>query len=385
MTSASAAGPGSAPAVLTALTPRTCELRTARQPRPGRRAYLKRRPELGGQARLIRRARLVAVCAAVFLLPWCALLYLSLPATAQASNWGLGWTGLDAAEAIAALVTAVLLGRGDRRASLSAMAAGTLLLIDAWFDVVTSAPGAERALAVAEALGAELPLAIAAIWLAIRLLAGRHPGAGGAGGGGGAGRPHSAAGRPEPARALTSRSRRSGRLPSDIAAAPEVIMPVVHTTVGSPVGELTLVADDGVLTGLYFPHHWYRPGPEVLGSPGDEGFEPARQQLAEYFAGDRDHFDLAVDVRGGEFQRRVWDLVGAIPYGQTTTYGELARELGGEVLAKDVGAAVGRNPLCVVVPCHRVVGKNGKLTGYAGGLARKRFLLDLEDPADRLL
>jgi methylated-DNA-[protein]-cysteine S-methyltransferase len=162
-------------------------------------------------------------------------------------------------------------------------------------------------------------------------------------------------------------------------------MPVIHTTVGSPIGELTLVADDGVLTGLYFPHHWYKPSPDVLGTPGDEGFEPARQQLAEYFAGDRDHFDLTVDVRGDQFQRRVWDLVGEVPYGQTTTYGELARELGDGALAQEVGAAVGRNPLCVVVPCHRVVGKNGKLTGYAGGLARKRFLLDLEDPSDRLL
>jgi methylated-DNA-[protein]-cysteine S-methyltransferase len=84
-----------------------------------------------------------------------------------------------------------------------------------------------------------------------------------------------------------------------------------------------------------------------------------------------------------EFQRQVWELIRAIGYGQTVTYGELARELGGQVAAKDVGAAVGRNPLSVVVPCHRVVGKDGKLTGYAGGLARKRFLLELEEPAAR--
>jgi methylated-DNA-[protein]-cysteine S-methyltransferase len=166
-------------------------------------------------------------------------------------------------------------------------------------------------------------------------------------------------------------------------------MPAIHTTVSSPVGELTLAADGGALTGLYFPRHWYRPDPAVLGSRSDEGFGPVRQQLAEYFAGHRDRFDLPLDARGDEFQRRVWALIERIPYGQTVTYGglasELAGELGGPVLAKDVGAAVGRNPLSIIVPCHRVVGKDGRLTGYAGGLARKRFLLDLEAPAaDRL-
>jgi methylated-DNA-[protein]-cysteine S-methyltransferase len=161
-----------------------------------------------------------------------------------------------------------------------------------------------------------------------------------------------------------------------------------HTTTGSPLGELTLVADGDTLTGLYFARHWYRPAPASLGSRSDEGFGDARRQLAEYFAGQRRRFDLRAGARGEPFQRRVWELVGAVPYGQTVTYGELARdlslELGRDVLAKEVGAAVGRNPLCVVVPCHRVIGKNGSLTGYAGGLARKRFLLDLEDPAGRL-
>jgi methylated-DNA-[protein]-cysteine S-methyltransferase len=97
----------------------------------------------------------------------------------------------------------------------------------------------------------------------------------------------------------------------------------------------------------------------------------------------RERFELPLDARGDDFQHRVWDLIDRIGYGQTVSYGELARELGGQVLAKDVGAAVGRNPLCVIVPCHRVVGKDGALTGYAGGLARKRFLLDLEEPAAR--
>ncbi len=158
-------------------------------------------------------------------------------------------------------------------------------------------------------------------------------------------------------------------------------MTTTHTVVGSPVGDLTVVAEGGCLTGVYFRHHWYRPDPAGSGTRADAGFSEAARQLGEYFAGTREHFDLPVDVRGDEFQQRVWDLVGRIPYGQTASYGELARQLGDQALAKDVGAAVGRNPLCVIVPCHRVVGKDGRLTGYAGGLARKRFLLDLERQA----
>ena len=155
------------------------------------------------------------------------------------------------------------------------------------------------------------------------------------------------------------------------------------TTLDSPLGELTLVADDGLLTGVYFPHHWYRPDPETFGRPADAGFGEVKRQLTEYFAGQRQRFDLRLSARGDDFQCRVWELIGDIPYGQTATYGDLARELGPQVLAKDVGAAVGRNPLSVIVPCHRVVGKDGRLTGYAGGLARKRFLLDLEEAAAR--
>jgi methylated-DNA-[protein]-cysteine S-methyltransferase len=158
-------------------------------------------------------------------------------------------------------------------------------------------------------------------------------------------------------------------------------MVATNTTVDSPIGELTLVAEDGRLTGLYFPHHWPKPGPASFGPRADAGFDDARRQLAEYFAGDRQRFELPLHARGEEFQRRVWELIDRIPYGQTAAYGELARELGDPALAKDVGAAVGRNPLCLLVPCHRVVGKDGKLTGYAGGLARKRFLLDLEASA----
>jgi methylated-DNA-[protein]-cysteine S-methyltransferase len=159
-------------------------------------------------------------------------------------------------------------------------------------------------------------------------------------------------------------------------------MATAHTTVDSPIGELTLVADGGVLVGLYFPHHWYKPDPATFGPHVDAGFEEAKRQLAEYFAGQRQRFDLSVDARGDGFQRRVWRLLDQVPYGQTTTYGDLAGRLGDPALARDVGAAVGRNPLCVLIPCHRVVAANGDLTGYAGGLKCKKFLLDLEEPAD---
>ncbi len=127
--------------------------------------------ETPGQSRLLCRARLVALAVGGFLLPWCVLLSMVLPATAQAQHWSLAWTGLDAAEALAALATAVLLAHGDRRAALTAAAGAALLLTDAWFDVCTSAPGLDHALAVAEAACAEVPLAGAACWLALRLIA----------------------------------------------------------------------------------------------------------------------------------------------------------------------------------------------------------------------
>lgn len=158
-------------------------------------------------------------------------------------------------------------------------------------------------------------------------------------------------------------------------------MTASHTITDSPVGELTLVADEGKLIGVYFPHHWYRPDPATFGPRAETGFEDAKTQLTEYFAGQRDRFDLPTEPRGNAFQKKVWDLIEGIGYGQTATYGDLARELGPGVTPKDVGGAVGRNPLSIVIGCHRVVGKDGKLTGYAGGLARKRFLLDLEATA----
>jgi methylated-DNA-[protein]-cysteine S-methyltransferase len=115
-----------------------------------------------------------------------------------------------------------------------------------------------------------------------------------------------------------------------------------------------------------------------FGPRTDRGFGDVARQLEEYLSGVRKEFDLPLEAHGSAFQRRVWDLIAQVPYGQTTTYGDLARRLGGDVTAQEVGAAVGRNPFCILIPCHRVVGSTGKLTGYAGGLKRKQALLDLE-------
>ena len=135
-------------------------------------------------------------------------------------------------------------------------------------------------------------------------------------------------------------------------------MPARFTTVASPIGELTLVADDAGSPACTSRTTGTCPTRPPSGPASDPGFDEVQRQLAEYFAGERDRFDLPVDARGDEFQRRVWDLISRIPYGQTTTYGDLARELGerGRVLAKDVGAAVGRNPLCV----HRALPPRGR-------------------------
>ena len=151
-----------------------------------------------------------------------------------------------------------------------------------------------------------------------------------------------------------------------------------HTVVATSLGELTLVREGEALTGLYFPRHWPRPDQSAFGPRDDAGFGEVACQLADYLAGQRHEFELPLKARGGEFDRRVWELIARVPYGETTTYGELGRQLGAGTDPRDVGAAVGRNPLCIIVPCHRVIGSNGKLTGYAGGLDRKRTLLGLE-------
>ena len=149
-----------------------------------------------------------------------------------------------------------------------------------------------------------------------------------------------------------------------------------YSTLTTPIGELMLTADDdGALTAVHLPNRH----PDPAGwERDDEHLAAARRQLTEYFAGERTTFDLPLRPAGTPFQLRVWDLLQRIPYGETASYGEIARELGHPTAARAVGAANGRNPIAIVVPCHRVIGSNGSLTGYAGGLECKRALLDLE-------
>ncbi len=155
-----------------------------------------------------------------------------------------------------------------------------------------------------------------------------------------------------------------------------------HIVVDSPIGPLTVVRDDDGLTGLYYPGHWTNPdqvgfGPRV-DTTDDPEFDAAIAQLTGYFAGERQVFDLPLNPQGSDRARRLWQLLAEIPYGQTTTYGALAREIGGGISPRAVGGFVGHNPLSIFIPCHRVVGSTGKLTGYAGGLGRKQYLLELE-------
>jgi methylated-DNA-[protein]-cysteine S-methyltransferase len=153
---------------------------------------------------------------------------------------------------------------------------------------------------------------------------------------------------------------------------------VKHTTIASKLGELTVVAGGDTVVGLYFPSHWYRPDPATFGTHSDIGFDAVREQISQYFAGARQRFTLAVATSGDDHQERTWTLVRQVPYGETITYGDLARQLGDGINPQEIGTAVGRNPVCLLIPCHRVVGAGGKPTGYAGGLTRKQFLLDLE-------
>lgn len=171
----------------------------------------------------------------------------------------------------------------------------------------------------------------------------------------------------------------------------------VYCTVPSPVGELLLAADDAGLTGVYFAEHRHGPGP---GAPGVEPtgagashpattwtpaearpgaaadvLAEARAQLARYFAGDLTAFTLPLAARGTPFQARVWRALGDIPFGATISYAELARRVGDPAAVRAVGGANARNPISVVVPCHRVVGADGSLTGFGGGVERKRWLL----------
>ena len=160
-----------------------------------------------------------------------------------------------------------------------------------------------------------------------------------------------------------------------------------HTIVDSPVGPLTLVAEGGQLAGLYMHGQRHRPLDREFGRPAPDGatslFAEAARQLAEYFAAARSSFELPLTLHGTPFQRRVWAALREIPYGQTCTYGQLAERIGSPEAARAVGLANGRNPISVIVPCHRVIGADGSLTGYGGGLERKRMLLALERRASQ--
>jgi methylated-DNA-[protein]-cysteine S-methyltransferase len=153
-----------------------------------------------------------------------------------------------------------------------------------------------------------------------------------------------------------------------------------YTHIESPLGTLLATSNGAALTGLYMPEH--RRGPAVSPEWSEAAdalpFPELRRQLAEFFAGERTDFDLPLAPSGTPFQSRVWEELRRIPWGQRLSYGELARRIGSPKAVRAVGNANARNPISIVVPCHRVVGADQKLTGYAGGTERKQFLLDLE-------
>lgn len=157
-------------------------------------------------------------------------------------------------------------------------------------------------------------------------------------------------------------------------------MSLAYKTVQSPVGELKLVASDKGLVAILWEND--KPNRVPLNELKKNDVHPVlvntEQQLNEYFAGKRTKFSIALDMRGTRFQNDVWNALLAIPFGETRTYGELAKQLGKPLASRAVGAANGRNPVSIIVPCHRVIGSTGKLTGFAGGLDTKAHLLNLE-------
>lgn len=150
----------------------------------------------------------------------------------------------------------------------------------------------------------------------------------------------------------------------------------------SALGELTVVAEGNALVGLYFAEHRRRPAVAELGTRVDPEVDPlfaeATRQIEQYLLREREDFELPLRTAADPSSEQVWARLREIPYGETTTYGAIARALGRPDRAQAVGAAVGRNPLCLLIPCHRVLGADGSLTGYAGGLDRKGALMDLE-------
>lgn len=154
-----------------------------------------------------------------------------------------------------------------------------------------------------------------------------------------------------------------------------------HTRMPSPIGELLLLADD---RGLLAVHMGTPRDPALLGASDAARLAPVRTQLERYFSGELQDFDLPLAAPGTAFQQRVWAALRAIPYGQTISYGELAQRIDQPTAARAVGLANGQNPIAIIVPCHRVIGAKGALTGYAGGIERKRWLLAHEARARSL-
>jgi methylated-DNA-[protein]-cysteine S-methyltransferase len=153
---------------------------------------------------------------------------------------------------------------------------------------------------------------------------------------------------------------------------------IFFNTVSSPVGRLTLVGEGDDLVGLYFDRDPLAAKMRAAGAKDDGRLRPAMAQLEEYFAGSRTRFDLSLVPPGTPFQKTVWAALVRIPFGATASYGEIARAVGRPDASRAVGGANHRNPIAIIIPCHRVIGANGSMTGYGGGLPRKRILLDLE-------
>lgn len=152
---------------------------------------------------------------------------------------------------------------------------------------------------------------------------------------------------------------------------------IQYRVIDSPIGLLTLAGRGEVLTNLRMVDQTHEPS-RAGWSEHPTAFGAAVEQLASYFAGELTDFDLELDMRGSDFQRRVWDALRTIPFGETRSYGQIAAQIGAPGAARAVGLANGHNPIAVIVPCHRVIGASGRLTGYGGGLDRKRSLLALE-------
>jgi methylated-DNA-[protein]-cysteine S-methyltransferase len=151
-----------------------------------------------------------------------------------------------------------------------------------------------------------------------------------------------------------------------------------YAELNSPIGKLTLEGDGQALTRIRLPEEDWTPDPDTMRVRKPELFKEAAGQLGAFFRGERTDFDLELSPRGTPFQNKVWGLLREIPCGETITYGELAKRTGNPKAARAVGAANGQNPIPIIIPCHRVIGSSGKLTGYAGGLEAKKTLLDLE-------